>query len=216
MPSRNRPCHRMPAVATVALAATVIAVHATAAHAQPGLTQPGPVAPIPGAEVVAPEPPTLRDPDTARLLSLAGTVLPLGMFVVGITRDDASSEGLVTLGLLGTVVGPLAGHWYAGKAGTKGLAARLAAMAGGLLGASLMINCSIDGCSNEALGPALLIGGVAAYLGGIYSDVATADDSARAYNAAHATPRPSLSVAPHVAPDGRGGMLGGLTLAGSY
>jgi len=215
MPSRNRPCHGLPAVATVALATTFLAVHATTAHAQPGLTQPGPVAPTP-TEVVAPEPPTLRDPDTARLLSLAGTVVPLGMILVGATRADSSSEGLVALGLLGTAIGPLAGHWYAGKAGTKGLAARLAGIAGGVWGATMMITCSFDGCSNEALGPALLIGGAAACVGGMYYDVATADDSARAYNAAHATPRPSLSVAPHVAPDGRGGMLGGVTLAGSY
>lgn len=230
MPSRRALHHPLPALATGALTLAI----ARPVLAQPGLTQPGPVQqpgpasggvpgePIaaPTAAVISPAPevgpvPTLRDPGVARTLSLLGAAIPVGMVAVGLASDDSSAESLVTLGLLGTMVGPLAGHWYAGKIATKGLAMRLAGTAAVLVGGVMLVGCAFESeCNSEALGTGLLIGGAAVSVGGMLHDVATADDSARAYNLAHASRSPRLTLAPRLGPDGHGGMQAGLTLAG--
>jgi len=213
-----------PFLAFAASAAATGPAFAQSGDADPALLDPAlPVATT--APALPPAPtgaPRRRAPQTAQLLSLAGAVLPLGLVAVGVAHEDESSGTLIGLGAIGNIVGPLAGHWYAGKAVTKGLAYRLAGVVGGFVGAMGVLTCEVEGCSSD-VGPVLmiggtvlLIGGAVAYLGGLYSDIATADDRARAFNAAHAPTTPRVAIAPSFAPDGRGDMTAGIALAGSY
>lgn len=144
-----------------------------------------------------------KTPVLATLISFGATAAPsaLGYAILG---DDGSggqfSDGLVLTIGASVLIGPSAGHWYAGKLVTSGLIVR----ALGFLALSGAI--SAGGDTEHGIG-LLFVGGGLLVGGGVY-DLATADRSAREYNFAHAT---KLMLAPRVGD----GQLG-LGLTGSF
>lgn len=98
-----------------ALAAAVLLSFAGAARADaPGETPPRPRAP--------------KRLSTAVLVTLAATSGPLAVAALGESCDtDACAGTTGMIGLAGLVLGPSAGHWYAGEGVTTGLVLRGAA-----------------------------------------------------------------------------------------
>ena len=78
-----------------------------------------------------------KSEDTATLLAVAGTVIPLGLFALGARGNNGQeNETPMTAGLVGFWVGPSAGHGYAtGNLKAPGLIIRSA----GVLGAWLVL-----------------------------------------------------------------------------
>lgn len=145
-----------------------------------------------------------KSPFLATLLSFGATAAPsaLGYAIFG----NAGSGGQVSDGLLLTIgasvlIGPSAGHWYAGKVVTTGLVVRALGF--------LALSGAISAGGDTETGTGLLFVGAAMLVGGGAYDLATADRSARESNFAHAT---KLMLAPRVSADGQLG----LGLTGSF
>lgn len=128
----------------------------------------------------------LKDPGRAVWYSAGATVLLAPAFGAGI------------------IVGPAAGHFYAGNSGRawKGIGVRVGTAAAPLLLAGATTLGGNDGAAEgfQGLGVFLLSGavavGVIAY--SAIRDIATADDSARKYNRTHGPTSANLRVAPTI------------------
>lgn len=148
-----------------------------------------------GAAHAQPRPPALassgamrddKSPALALHLSLLGTGAGFGMMVAG-ARWDLS--GLSLAGFAVTLVGPSAGHFYAGESG-RGLAhtgLRAGAVAAVLAGATWGIfDCfdvyGEDTCDFSPGATALIIGGVALGAGSMIYSVYDAPRAARRHN----------------------------------
>jgi hypothetical protein len=83
----------------------------------------------------APQPKRIRD---AYLVSWAATALPLVASVLIAGEEGNGARGAIggTLGITAMIVGPSAGHWYAGRTWTTGLKLRLAG--GAIVGAMVL------------------------------------------------------------------------------
>ena len=164
-------------------------VIAGCAHVDPRLQMGGPpsltpirvvaptVAPIPGGSP--------KSPQTALLLSLGMTAGGLGLVALG---GETRVPAISTAGSIAFLVGPTAGHIYAGHTANAGLAARGIGMLAGLVGAVMIVSC-IDSCgSNDGRaesGAVLFIGGGLLYAGGAIYEIATAPEAAHRYNKEH-------------------------------
>ncbi len=196
------------------IAAAITFVGATAARAQPGLVQPTSPAPVEPPAAPAGE---AKSEQTATLLALGGTALPLVLFIAAGNTDN--SDKASTLGLAGVaslILTPSAGHWYAGKYFTTGMGLRLAGGAATLLGGAIALGCALseggdDSCDGAA-GALLLFGGLGTLATGIIYDIATADNEVRAHNARLA---PAISVVPTVVRSGSS-TTPGLVVAGTF
>jgi hypothetical protein len=188
---------------------TVLAIllGATPALAQPSMTPPS--EPMPLSAPLHP-----KSEKTARAYSVGGALLGPALIVIGESLDDGEGDdslsgGLILVGGVIGLLGPSAGHWYAGKTFTGGMGLRVLGLATSMVGAFMLIDCSFDEdsrCNGNA--PVLLmLGGAASYVIGTIWDVATADDAARAWNARHA----DVLVTPTAMPGGAG-----LALTGSF
>src|SRR5678816_4144763 len=82
--------------------------------------------------------PELKDRDTAFALSAGGTAVSIGLLVAGVRNDSLT---LASAGLLGSLVAPSAGEFYAGKLLAPGLGIRLLSTAVGLAGAMSATSC---------------------------------------------------------------------------
>ena len=124
-----------------------------------------------------------KNAGTAVLLSLGMTAGGLGLAALG---DSERIPALSTAGSIMFVVGPTAGHIYAGHAWNAGLGARLAGAGVAMLGVVEAVGC-IDGCSSDRGNAAavLLIGGGLLYVGGGLYEIATAGEAAHRYNREH-------------------------------
>lgn len=132
-------------------------------------------------------------------LALLGTAAPLALTIAGASTNQ---DGLTRAGALGMLIGPSAGHWYAGKIVTTGMAVRGAGtlvMLAGVAQAIGNIDCE-DSCSSG--GGTLMAAGGLLFLGGTIHDLATAGRAAREWNATH------LAVGPTVVGTGGRSTLG--------
>jgi len=190
----------------VAIALALVATTRLAA-AQPGLTPvqlpdaedpstprfPAP----PPAELAMPlPPPEVPDPkseSTATMLAVGTTAAGFALFAIGVHGGREGSPGMATLGVLSAIIGPSAGHIYAGETGhavgmTVVRGAGLIAFAVGAIGMTSTtvadcIDCAPthahdDKASSERL---MWIGGVAFVASTIY-DIVDAPRAARRRN----------------------------------
>lgn len=134
-----------------------------------------------------------KSPAAATTISVGATIVP---FVAGvmINKRDTTVGPLLMLGA--GVIGPSAGHLYAGRMSWVGVGLR----AGGL-GASALVLAGNDGCLiGEDDGPRcsqaryLFWGGLAVFTGGVIYDWMTSGDSARRANRRES----ALQIAPTV------------------
>jgi hypothetical protein len=157
-----------------------------------------------------------KDETTAVVISVgAGLLLPVAL--IGASESTHGAGGLFALTGLSIILGPTAGHWYAGRAWTNATTVRLLASLTFAYGAVIAItsDCedettnSCESDANTAADVALVSLGVIA--GSAIYDIATAGRSAREYNARH------FSVAPVVMPGPPGGQTTvGIGIGGSF
>jgi len=208
----------------------VIVIGARTASAQPGATEPIP----PGAM----EPPPIyaqpqqqpqvaqKSESTALWLSLGGTIGSYALlFAPAVIANSGTNEATTnlaasaaTVGLVGTLLAPTFGHWYAGKGFTRGFGLRLGSIGVALLGAVVALSgCSISfghdqqddpDCGQGApIGIALLIGAGGMWVGGTVDDIVQAPRRVRRRNEAAV----QLGLTPIVHGD-----RAGIVLVGSF
>jgi hypothetical protein len=163
----------------------------------------------------------MKSENTATLLSLAGTVVPMALgLALANTSDGETSSGLgLALFSYGMFFGPATGYWYAGASGAawKSIGVRLGVS---LVGTSLATLACAAGCelgifdSNPDDGGLVIAGLVAVATVGViaYSlihDIAGVDGEVRRHNTEVAARRREsrLSFVPVVTPRD-GGTLG--------
>ncbi len=185
---------------------SILCLLATRASAQP-YTPPAAPAEPPPAPV---QPGAPKSETTALLLSLGGTLLPVGLAIGAASSTDSprTYSWLAVSTVVSATFGPSIGHWYAGKGATRGLGLRLAGGATALLGVGLALaECPIsfsgDPCE-PGLGIVLLAIGGAVFVGGMVDDVVTAPRRVWRYNQER-----GFGVAPVVTPSSTGLALGG-------
>jgi hypothetical protein len=202
------------------IVATLLLAAATA-QAQPGRTAPiDPDAPAP-APAVGPVPGELSE-TTALELSLGGTLASYGAIGLAIATAPNHATGTIgTIGVIGAFAAPTAGHWYAGAIVSRGLGLR----AGGFLVFLVGAIADSEGCSlvygdpegepadcgdnfRTKKGTALMITGMAMFVGGTVDDIVTAPARVRRHNERL---RAQLALAPVVHRD-----FGGLALTGTF
>src|SRR5262245_11382151 len=202
---------------TIALLAPILAIAGTAA-AQPGVTAPRQAEPAqPQAEpnsavldpgqvqpaLAQPSPDDRRSESVALGLSVGGTIASWTMLGIGLATYSYDSPhhkaeaAVAWTGILGAVLTPSLGHWYAGRVGTRGLGLRLAGVGFGVLAILSVIRLCEDECS-MAIPGALLFTGVGFGIAGTIDDIATAPRAVRRYNQR----QHSTSIVPVVHRDG--------------
>lgn len=146
-----------------------------------------------------------KSENTATLLAVAGTVIPLGLFALGAGgNNDQESDTLMAAGLVGIWGGPSAGHVYAtGNLKAPGLLIRSAGVLGGLVGISVLVSGALGcidfgspesaPCDDHAReGNAILGISAAVLVGGAIYDIATASTTTRRANARRFAVAPTL------------------------
>lgn len=182
----------------VAVATLAVLGFASPARAQPGTVAPQPLRPLSPAVEVAPV-----SEQTALGLSLGGTVLSWGLVIAG---SSMQSEGVATVGAIGTMFAPSFGHWYARKPLTRGFGLRALGVGLATVAFALVIDDLFEeGQDDEDTASMLLLIGAGAYVVGTVDDIATAASSARAYN----TRIENLTVVPTLNAHGGGLAIGG-------
>jgi len=194
-------------VRRLALTLVLLAVSAHAAFAQPSLAPINPVhEPQPAVQRV-------KDPTTARGAAIATTAAGFGLMYLAVDRD---LPPLATVGLVTTIVGPSAGHIYAGEyVHALGTTAFRGAAVGAMLGGFAMtLDLCFDVCEgqddDDGAGAALLLGGTAALVGLTAYDLWDAHRAAARTNARHA-----IRVAPTALATSHG-PVAGLAVGGSF
>jgi len=190
----------------LAVVVALVLTTASTAMAQPAMTQPAPQ----GEEV---------SEGSALAWSLGGTVASYAAIGAGVTLHS----GFGTVGLIGALVAPSFGHWYAGKYVTRGMLGRGLGIVTFIVGAL----ADSEGCSlfysghgdpepadcgddfRTVKGTALMIAGIALFVGGTVDDIVTAPRRARRHN--EKLRALSVSVMPVVRHDS-----GGLALVGRF
>ena len=125
-----------------------------------------------------------KSPGKANLISLIGTVAPIGIAMSttdrGLFCGGIGSGGILLLA--GTIVGPGLGHSYAGNEGRlwKGIGIRTGALIA--IGIGFSMSFSLFEETNSSGGAALCAVGSILLFGSSIYDIVTADDSARQYN----------------------------------
>ena len=160
--------------------------------------------------------PGLKSEGTASLLSLAGTLLPIGLGVAMTASDDQSAAGALLIST-GLYFGPAAGYWYGGASGRgwKGVGIRFgtafaAVLAIGVICASR--TCVFGDVDDGTIAAAVIValGASVAIVGSAIYDIANVDRHVRNYNQglrADRQRRPRLWLAPIASP-ARGGTVG--------
>jgi hypothetical protein len=138
---------------------------------------------------------------TALTLSLGSTLAAWTVLFVAHDNETAA-----TIGLVGTFVGPSAGHWYGGSVLTRGMGLRALGAAGLVLGFVRALQCE-DNCTTDAAAAVLITGGMIAYAGGTLDDIVMAPVRVRKHNRA----LEELALAPMASHHG-----GGIALAGRF
>jgi hypothetical protein len=124
-------------------------------------------------------------------------------------NEPGSPPAIATVGyftgLVGVVIAPSLGHWYAGERWTRGMTLRLAGLGTAALGGLAMIGaCLPETCGGGvAVAGALAIGGGALFLAGTIHDLSYAGDAALKHNARR------LMISPTPLRDGAGVAVAG-------
>lgn len=180
----------------------------TAVAAQPGQTPPP--SPAAGAPmpIMQPPPPPSPPPPPPRAersagvgvaLGVAGTILPAVAFGVGVEMNNDVGARVAIVALLGGLVLPGAGMYYAGHKKTIGQYPRSAAFV------TLLLGLLIDGLGNskDADNYYAVAGGL--YVLGSGIDIAMTPGAVADYNARRAPP---IAIAPIAVPGGGGLAVG--------
>lgn len=189
------------AILVVVLAAALaLTARVAPAAAQPTITAPT-AATAPTAPVAAARPaPRAKAPRRAIVLS---TGVTLASAILVATASPASAVGAV-----GLVIGPSAGHWYAGSRNLGGIALRTTALVIVAFGALQYDADHGDGDAglsrNNRQSAGIMLGGLGLLVASTVHDTVTAGRAARRWNDAHA-----LTVAPLVARDTTGLVIAG-------
>jgi len=143
-----------------------------------------------------------KDPGIAYALSIGGALAPIAIAAIS---ADVSLSGNTTGGVTGLVVAgagmiflPSAGHWYAGRTWTWGLAMRLVGAT--VLTASIVNGIECEDCGEHTAGKILDVTSLALVVGGVVYDVATVGGVVRRWNDKH-----RVRSTPTVMPVGNGG-----------
>ena len=165
------------------------------------------------ARLAAAEPdvPEHKDPGTAVMLSAGGTLLSVGVLLVGV---DTRNSTLAVAGALSSLITPAAGEIYAGKLFTPGIGLRLAGAGLAVVGVGEALNCAFTTAPcdrNERLVSGLLIGGAVSYASGVVLDIALAGSAAEDFNRKH-----DLHIAPIASRTATAGQTFGVGLSGSF
>jgi len=121
---------------------------------------------------------------------------------------DAALPMVSVAGVVGTLVAPSLGHWYAGKPFTRGLKTRLLGVGIAAAGALLFADaCLAEGCSRAAELP----GQIVMAAGGVAYLVGTVDDLSSVRRAVRESNRRQLALTPIPVRSG-----GGLALVGQF
>lgn len=176
---------------------------------------PQPYAQAPVGGLTRPAVRTIKNPGTAQLLAVGAT--GLGLLTFFAAADDNNGElALVGAGL--TLIGPSAGHIYAGE---NGRAVKMTLLrTGGLLtfiyGAvkSTQGDC-IDYCyeTNNDEGEAIMYLGGAVFVAGVLYDLYDSGRAARRFNEKAAR---TLTVGPTMMSSAKGGPSPGVALSGTF
>jgi hypothetical protein len=167
---------------------TLLAAMLVAAAAGPALADP-PSMTLPSEPPPPPAPLHPKSETTAQMYSIGGALLGPLLTMIGSSindSNDGASGVLVLTGGVISILGPTAGHWYAGKTVTAGLGLRLAGLVAAGIGIVMLLDCDGDTCDESPNAALVLIAAAGSYLIGTIWDVVTADDSARAWNRRHA------------------------------
>lgn len=178
------------------------------AHADDG-GAPGMTAPmtVPASMSEAP-----KSENTALALSLGGTAASAALVIAG---GQMNNGGMISAGLLSSLLTPSLGEWYSGKLVTAGMGIRAASAVVTVVGIAQSLKClDAEGdCHTDASAPILLAGGLIGYAGGTIYDIATAPGEARRYNDRHGLTL-TLAPTPLRTPSGQATM--GVGLAGTF
>ncbi len=148
-----------------------------------------------------------KSESTATAISLVGTLAGGALFAASWNMD---SGGMLLLGTGALMLGPSAGHWYAGKALTWGLPVRIAGA--GLVAAGALAGLGCSGVSlgeDDCGGGDMVVGGLVAIGVGAIIDIATSSGAAREYNERH------WQVTPTLVSDGQSQAMG-FGIGGSF
>lgn len=180
-------------IAAIALATCALAV--TTAHAQSA--PPSPALPPPGPAV------SPRSPGVGVGLALAGTIIPVIGFGVGLSlEDNDAQEKTVLISLAAGTLLPAAGLAYGGSKASYGFPVRVGAVL--TLGvAALADGLGADDDASTWYGVAGLL-----YVVGSGIDIALTPKTVRDWNTRHGA---GIAVAPIAVPSG-----GGIGLAGTW
>jgi len=156
------------------------------------------------ADTAAPE---LKSRSAATLLSLGGTLAPIGMIALG---ERSGNDALVAAGLVSALLAPSAGEIYAGELLTVGMGIRAVGIGALIGGYEVFMNCNWS-CSREDsnLLIALLTTSIVGYGAGAVYDIVTAQAAVERHNQ-----RIQLQIAPMVSTPS--GPAAGLSLGGSF
>ena len=190
-------------------AVVVLSLHMAAAAADPPGETP--------LTTPSPAPSSPRDPGTAVMLSVVGTLASTVVTAAGLKMaiDDTSGNGagaaLFFGGLASSLVTPSLGEFYAGRYVTVGMGIRAASavVVIGSLVASASESCSAS-CNNTMT--ILGITGLIGFATGVAWDIGTAGSAANAYNQRHTF---TLAVTPTVLSPPSGPVMG-VGLGGSF
>src|SRR5262245_19961452 len=167
-----------------------------------------------GTRLAAADSPEPKNPETAAMLSLSGTLGSGALIVLGLANHGGAGDSLALVGFASSVITPSFGEWYAGEYLTAGLGFRLTGVIVGALGLSQLNICFESPCNSDGNGAALTLMslGVVSYATGVIWDIAAAPSAARKANAMHHAPMITPSVM--ASPSGRAAY--GLGVGGTF
>ena len=171
---------------TASLAIVLSLVSGSVAMAQPGQAPPPPPtagAPMPIMQPPPPPPRPARSAGVGVTLGIAGTILPAVAFGIGIEMDDVDvGPRVAVVALVGGLVLPGAGMYYAGRKKTIGQYPRSAALI------TLLLGLLIDGLGDSKSADSYYAVAGGLYVIGSGIDIVMTPSAVADYNARHAAP----------------------------
>ncbi|MCA9679968.1 MAG: hypothetical protein H6709_10240 [Kofleriaceae bacterium] len=130
-----------------------------------------------------------KEDGTALGLSVAGTIAGPLLFGAGMVAAGQKSDGLAIgmywTGTAALLLGPSAGHWYAGHYLTPGLGLRVGGAAVAVVGVAAGFGACFDQECDRGPYVAAMVLGTGAYVADVVWDLATTGDAVDAWNREH-------------------------------
>lgn len=197
----------------IACIAAVICALAHSVSAQPGLTPPSQTPPVVG-EPPAPD----KSPSTALALALGASAIGYAMmFKAGSIRDDDTAAAVGVSGVALAMVGPSAGHIYAGEYGHAATTTLIRVAGAGLTiwGISEAVAEFDDSTRSHRAGGLAILGGLATITVATVYDIYDAPPAAMRANT-RAAAAYHLRFAPLAGRDPRTGSVFGAAVSGRF